>query len=217
MRLISINSGRKQTLQNKGRTEITGIYKAPMQGPVEIKRLGIAGDFIGSPKHHGGPDQALYIYGEADYQWWTKETGREMLPGIFGENFTISGLECANLNIGDYLHIGGVTLQVTAPRIPCGTFASHMGDPQWVKKFTAAERPGFYVRILQEGTLTAGQAVQVEKYAGETLSLLEVYRAHYHKEGRVANLLERHLKSPLAIRMREKYEMELAALPRSGV
>lgn len=209
MKLTSINAGRKQTQQNKGREEITGIYKTPLLGSVSITVLGIADDFIGSPKHHGGPDQALYVYGEADYDWWTKETGREMLPGMFGENLTISGLACAGFNIGDYLYIGDVTLQVTAPRIPCGTFASRMEEPQWVKKFTAAERPGFYVRILREGTLTAGQAVQIEKYAGETLSLVEVYRAHYDKQGRDAALLRRHLASPLSIRMREKYEGEL--------
>ena len=216
MRLISINSGRKQTLLNKGRGEITGIYKSPLQGSVEIKTLGIEDDFIGSPKHHGGPDQALYVYGEADYDWWTKEIGREMLPGMFGENLTISGLEGAGFNIGDYLHIAEVTLQVTAPRIPCGTFASRMEDSQWVKKFTAAERPGFYVRVLQEGNLTAGQEVRVEKYVNETLPLLEVYRAHYDREGRDVALLQRHLASPLSSRMRDKYEGELKALKRQG-
>lgn len=217
MKLTSINAGRKQTQQNKGREEITGIYKTPLQGSAPITVLGIADDFIGSPKHHGGPDQALYVYGEADYDWWAKETGREMLPGMFGENLTISGLESAGFNIGDSLYIGEVTLQVTAPRIPCGTFASRMEEPQWVKKFTAAERPGFYVRVLRAGTLTAGQDIRVEKYAGETLSLIEVYRAHYDREGRDVSALERHLKSPLSIRMREKYEGELAALSGSEV
>lgn len=216
MKLTSINAGRRQTQQNKGREEVTGIYKIPLQGLVSITVLGIADDFIGSSKHHGGPDQALYVYGEADYDWWTKEIGREMLPGMFGENLTISGLECAGFNIGDYLHIGGVILQATAPRIPCGTFASRMEDPQWVKKYTAAERPGFYVRVLREGTLTAGQDVRIEKYAGETLSLIDVFRAHYDREGRDVALLRRHLTSPLSIRMREKYERELKALQGPG-
>lgn len=216
MKLTSINAGRRQTQQNKGREEVTGIYKVPLQGLVPITALGIADDFIGSSKHHGGPDQALYVYGEADYDWWTKEIGREMLPGMFGENLTISGLECAGFNIGDYLHIGSVTLQATAPRIPCGTFASRMEDPQWVKKYTAAERPGFYVRVLREGTLTAGQDVRIEKYAGETLSLIDVFRAHYDREGRDVALLRRHLTSPLSIRMREKYERELKALKGPG-
>jgi MOSC domain-containing protein YiiM len=211
MQLISINSGKEQTQLNKGRTEITGIYKNPLQGAVRITPLGIADDFIGSPKHHGGPDQALYVYGEADYAWWVKETGREMSPGLFGENLTIRGLACGDFNIGDFLHIGEVSLQVTAPRIPCGTFASRMTDPQWVKKFSAAERPGFYVRVLQEGTLSAGQAVEVEKYQGEMLSLVQVYRDHYEKP-RSEETLRKHLAVPLSIRMREKYLDELQAL-----
>ena len=212
MKLLSINAGKEQTLVNKGKTEITGIYKNPLDGAVKITKLGIADDFIGSPKHHGGPDQALYIYGEADYQWWKNEIGRAMSPGMFGENLTISELECGEFNIGDYLYIGDVKLQVTSPRIPCGTFASKMEDPQWVKKFSAAERPGFYVRVLQEGTIKAGDEVRVEKYKGETISLIQVYRDHYDREGRNQEVLQKHLNSPLSIRMRKKYEGELEAL-----
>ena len=212
MKLISINAGKEKTQINKGREEITGIYKSALQGPVQITKLGIEDDFIGSPKHHGGPDQALYVYGGADYQWWEQETGREMLPGMFGDNLTISDLECGNLNIGDFLYIGEVKLQVTSPRIPCSTFATRMEDPQWVKKFSAENRPGFYVRVLQEGTLSAGEDVRVEKYTGETLSLVQVYRDHYEKENRDEANLRKHLASPLSIRMREKYEGELQAL-----
>ena len=133
-----------------------------------------------------------------------------MTPGMFGENLTISELEDRALNIGDYLHIGEVSLQVTAPRIPCGTFATKMRDPQWVKKFSAAERPGFYVRVLKEGVLTAGQDVKLEKYTGELLSLGQVYRDHYNKP-RSEETLRKHLAVPLSVRMREKYEEELAA------
>jgi MOSC domain-containing protein YiiM len=212
MKLISINAGKEQTHVNKGRQEITGIYKNPLSGPVQITKLGIVEDFIGSPQHHGGPDQALYVYGEADYQWWEKEIGGEMTPGMFGENLTISELEDRSLNIGDYLHIGEVSLQVTAPRIPCGTFATKMKDPQWVKKFSAAERPGFYVRVLKEGALSVGDEVRIEKYTGETLSLMDVYRAHYDKPGRNEDVLRSHLAVPLSIRMREKYEGELREL-----
>ena len=212
MKLISINAGKEKTQINKGRQEITGIYKSALQGPVQITKLGIEDDFIGSPKHHGGPDQALYVYGGADYQWWEQETGREMHPGMFGDNLTISELECGNLNIGDFLYIGEVKLQVTSPRIPCSTFATRMEEPQWVKKFSAANRPGFYVRVLQEGTLTVEEDVRVEKYTGETLSLVQVYRDHYEKENRDEANLRKHLASPLSIRMREKYEGELQAL-----
>ena len=211
MKLISINAGKQQTQINKGRTEITGIYKTALQGPVQINSLGIADDFIGSPKHHGGPDQALYIYGEADYQWWASETGKEMHPGLFGDNLTVSELESASFNIGDFLHIGEVTLQVTAPRIPCSTFATRMGDPQWVKKFRAAERPGLYVRVMREGVITAGDDVRVEKYTAETLSLIQMYRDYYEKT-RSEETLRRHLNAPIDIRSRMDLEKELSKL-----
>lgn len=211
MKLISVNAGKEQTQVNKGRIEITGIYKIALQGSVQITSLGIADDFIGSPKHHGGPDQALYVYGEADYQWWANETGKEMHPGMFGENLTISELTCADFNIGDFLYIGDVTLQVTSPRIPCSTFATRMGDPQWVKKFRAAEKPGLYVRVIREGVITAGDDVRIEKYAAETLSLIQMYRDYYEKERSEATL-RRHLNAPIDIRSRTGLEKELQEL-----
>lgn len=216
MKLISINAGKQQTQINKGRTEITGIYKTALQGPVQITKLGIADDFIGSPKHHGGPDQALYIYGEADYQWWANETGKEMHPGLFGENLTISELESASFNIGDFLYIGEVTLQVTSPRIPCSTFATRMGDPQWVKKFRAAERPGVYVRVIREGSVSTGEEVRVEKYSGKTISLIEMYRDYYESD-KTEETIQKLLDAPVAIRARKDYEKELAALKKTGV
>ncbi|MBN8655290.1 MAG: MOSC domain-containing protein [Anaerolineae bacterium] len=216
MKLISINAGKQQTQINKGRTEITGIYKTALQGPVQVTKLGIADDFIGSPKHHGGPDQALYIYGEADYQWWANETGKEMHPGLFGENLTISELESASFNIGDFLYIGEVTLQVTSPRIPCSTFATRMGDPQWVKKFRAAERPGVYVRVIREGSVSTGEEVRVEKYSGKTISLIEMYR-DYYESNKTKETIQKLLDAPVAIRARKDYEKELAALKKTGV
>ncbi|MBK8619654.1 MAG: MOSC domain-containing protein [Anaerolineales bacterium] len=136
MQLTSINIGQKQTLQSGDKSEITGIFKQPVPGPIQITALGIAEDFIGSLEDHGGPDQAVYVYGTKDYEWWSIELGREIGAGTFGENLTISELESAKLNIGDFLHVGEVTLQITAPRIPCGTFARRMEDPKFVKRFS---------------------------------------------------------------------------------
>ncbi|NTW12401.1 MAG: MOSC domain-containing protein [Anaerolineales bacterium] len=182
MQLISINIGKERQQQRKDHVETTGIYKMPVNEPVAIKPLGIEGDAICDKKNHGGPDQALYIYGGADYAWWSQEIGKELAPGTFGENLTISKLESAQFNVGDYIHVGEVTLQVTSPRIPCGTFATRMDDPQWVKKFRAAERPGLYVRVVKEGVIKAGDPVTVEKYTGATISIVEMYREHYVKD-----------------------------------
>jgi len=211
MQLISVNVGRERTLQRKNRTEQTGIYKLPASEPVKLTKLGLEGDVIVSKKHHGGPDQAVYVYGQADYEWWAKELGKQLVPGTFGENLTISGLESAQFNIGDLLHLEDVTLQVTAPRIPCGTFAARMDDGQWVKRFRKAERPGMYCRVIREGSVQPGNTVSVEKYTGPTISIPEMYREYYNRN-KSEEILRRHLDAPIAIRARRDLEKELRRL-----
>jgi MOSC domain-containing protein YiiM len=211
MNLISVNLGQERTLQRKGRVEQTGIFKFPTNGAVKITKLGLEGDVIVSKKDHGGPDQAVYVYGAADYEWWSKELGREIAPGTFGENLTISDLESAHFNVGDYLHIGEVTLQVSAPRIPCGTFAARMDDSQWVKRFRHAERPGLYCRVILEGFVKTGEIVSMENYTGETISILQMFRDYYERD-KSEETLRRHLNAPIAIRARRDLERELQAL-----
>lgn len=211
MQLISVNLGHERMLQRKGRVEKTGIFKLPTEGPIKVTKLGLEDDVIVSKKHHGGPDQAVYIYGMLDYEWWSRELGREMPPGTFGENLTISDLESARFDIGDTLSTGDATLQVTAPRIPCSTFAARMDDPLWVKRFRQAERPGLYCRVLKEGSVKTGDNVSVEKYRGETISVLEMYRDYYEKDKSRETLL-RHLNAPIAIRARKDIEKDLQKL-----
>jgi MOSC domain-containing protein YiiM len=208
MNLLSVNLGQERILQRRNRTETTGIFKFPTAEAVKVTKLGLEGDVIVSKRHHGGPDQAIYIYGSADYEWWSRELGMELTPGTFGENLTITGLESTQFNIGDTLRIKDVTLQVTAPRIPCGTFAARMNDPQWVKKFRYAERPGLYCRVLQEGFVRRGDRVLLERYAGETISVLEMYRDYYISD-KDEDTLRRQLAAPVAIRARRDIEKEL--------
>ncbi len=211
MQLTSINIGQERTQLNGIKMETTGIYKLPVVGPAHIGALGIIGDFIASKRHHGGPDQAVYVYGGADYAWWWQELGHEVVPGTFGDNLTISELESSNFNIGDHLHIGEVTLQVTAPRIPCATFAARMGDAQFVKKFRKAERPGLYCRVVREGIIEAGNNVTVESYQGETMPAIEMFRDFYRRNKKEETL--RHfLKAPIAIRARQDIEKDLGKL-----
>ena len=208
MHLMSINIGLQTTLTRPGKTEQTGIFKQPINGPVEITRQGLPGDFIGDSRHHGGPDQAIYVYGWPDYEWWQAELGREVQPGLFGENLTIAGLESACFNIGDHLRMGQVLLQVTAPRIPCGTLAGRMNIPAFAKQFRLAERPGLYCRVLREGMIESGVAVSVEKYTGDTVNVLEAMRDHYEPVLTEASI-RRFLAAPIAIRLRKKKEEQL--------
>lgn len=211
MYLMSVNLGQERTLQRNHRVERTGIFKFPTQNAVKVTKLGLEGDVIVSKKHHGGPDQAVYVYGAGDYEWWSRELGMDIAPGTFGENLTITALESAQFHIGDTLHVGEVTLQVTAPRIPCGTFAARMNDPQWVKTFRHAERPGLYCRVIQEGLVKAGDPVSIERYTGETLSIPEMFRDYYDRN-KSEETLHRHLKAPIAIRARRDLEKELQRL-----
>jgi MOSC domain-containing protein YiiM len=213
MQLISVNIGKRQSIETRRGSEQTGLYKLPVNGPVRVTALGLEGDFIASEKHHGGPDQAVYVYGEADYAWWAAQLGRELAPGTFGENLTISDIESARFSIGDRLVVGAVTLEVTAPRIPCGTFAQRMGDPQFVKRFRDAERPGLYCRVLVEGFAQAGDEVGVEPVRGGNVTLVEIYRDHYAKDSDEATL-RRFLGAPIAVRARKSLEERLRKLPR---
>lgn len=209
MKILSINIGTARTFTRKGIERVTGIYKQPAEGPVEITPEGLAGDVIADKKHHGGPDQAVYIYGQTDYDYWTEALGEALSPGTFGENLTISGLASTDFSIGDTLHIGSTVLQVTAPRIPCSTLADRMGDPQFVKKFRHAERPGIYCRVLTPGLVRPGDLVTVSPYHGETVSLLEMFRDAFAPDESPA-ALRRFLAAPIDIRSRRTKEKLLA-------
>jgi MOSC domain-containing protein YiiM len=215
MKLLSVNIGHKQPQQVGRKLEQTGIYKLPTPAAVRIAQLGIAEDFIGSVKHHGGPDQAIYVYGAEDYAWWSHELDRELGPGTFGDNLTISGLVSSEFNIGDYLQVGGVTLQATAPRIPCATLAARMGDPYFVKRFRRAERPGLYCRVVVEGFVQAGDEVRIERYQGNTFPAIEMFRDFYRK-GKDEATLRHFLLAPIAIRARRDVENDLQALLARG-
>ena len=157
MKLISINIGQERSILNAKASGKTGIYKLPVTSPVPVTSNGLPGDVVCDTKHHGGPDQAIYIYGAADYQWWSEALGRELAPGTFGENLTISDLESAPVRVGDILEIGAVRLQVTSPRMPCRTLAARMQDAAFIDAFRQAERPGLYCR---KGDVSSAQGRQ---------------------------------------------------------
>ncbi|HEV7298952.1 MAG TPA: MOSC domain-containing protein [Tepidisphaeraceae bacterium] len=211
MQLISVNIGTARPIANGKTSAVSGIFKEPVAGRTLIGTLGFPKDAICNKRHHGGPDQAIYVYGQPDYDWWAEQLLFPLAPGTFGENLTIADLESSQLAIGDRLHIADAVLELTAPRMPCGTLAKRMDDKQFVQKFRAAERPGVYCRVIQEGAVAAGDAVRLEPYAGDRVNVIEVFReyfAAYHDEARV----RRHLTAPLASRAREDNEQYLRAI-----
>jgi MOSC domain-containing protein YiiM len=210
MQLISINIGRTQAIQGAKRSGTTGIYKLPV-GTAQITAEGLSDDAICDRENHGGIDQAVYVYGTPDYDWWSAELGRALAPGTFGENLTITELESARLNIGDRLRIGDVVLEVTAPRIPCVTLATRMGDPAFVKRFRNAKRPGLYCRVIQAGAVQVGQPVALKPYDSATITAIEMFQAYYAGDLDEATL-RRHLAAPIAIRDRIDKQAQLEKL-----
>lgn len=213
MKIDSINIGRPEAVDPESPDKRSGIFKRPVDGPVAVTRLGIAKDAVVNAKHHGGPDQALYLYTADDYQWWADQ-GVATGPGQFGENLTVSGIESGELCIGDWLIVHGVEFEVTAPRVPCATFAAKMGDPGFVKRFRKAARPGAYLRVISEGRIAPGQAMQRVPYEGDRMTLAENFEIYFQIKKRAVprETIERVLALPVAARARELYEKYLASV-----
>jgi len=210
MKLLSVNLSGPKPHSVAGKPESTGIYKESTLEPVQIHKLGLEGDVQVDKKNHGGPDQAVYLYSAEDYGWFSKELDRNLEPGTFGENLTLSSFGTDTVFIGDRFQIGKVLLEVTAPRIPCGTFAARMGDMGFVKRFKEAERPGIYARVLQEGKVQQGDSVTYER--GESdVSTLESFRLFYKKKLSVTEI-KRMLAAPIDVRSRKAFEADLAKL-----
>jgi MOSC domain-containing protein YiiM len=206
--VVSINIGHREQLDHRSFRGVTGIFKRPVEEPVTIGPLGLAADAVVNRKHHGGPDQAVYLYRQEDYDWWTTELGRPVEPGAFGDNLTVAGLPEPNAIIGSRIDFGSVELEITAPRIPCNTLAARMGDPGFVKRFVAAERPGLYCRVIRPGTLATGAPFSLLPYAGDPVSTLEIFRARYRRLGSAE--LRRFLAAPLDERTRMGYQRDLS-------
>ncbi|MCI0709992.1 MAG: MOSC domain-containing protein [Chloroflexi bacterium] len=159
--LLSVNVSLPKTIDYRGEMVQTAIYKEPVTGPVMLHKLNLDGDKQADLKNHGGTYKAVYCYPHEHYAHWQQELGRtESFPyGQFGENFTLSGLLETTVHVGDIFSVGDALIQVTQPRVPCWKLENKMGVHKFQKQFAKSERVGFYVRVLQEGLVEAGQSV----------------------------------------------------------
>lgn len=208
MKILSVNLGKPTPVETK--SGYTGIYKMSAAGPVIVGEFGLAGDTISDTRNHGGREQAVYLYGQPDYEWWAAELGRRIEPGTFGENLTVGGFESQSILVGDRLTIGEVVLEITSPRTPCVTFATRMGDTGWVKRFQAASRPGAYARVLQPGPVAAGAEVVYERFAGEPVPVTELME---DTRNPAPERMRRLLQAPIHSDMRASFEEKLAGRP----
>lgn len=198
MQVVSINAAKKQVIQAGGKSLETGIFKQPIEGSVSIGALGIESDIIVDTRVHGGEDQALYLYSQEDYNWWSSELGKPISPGTFGENITVSSFPDQPLKIGDRLTINqSVVLEITAPRVPCLKLASRMEDPAFGKKFVAAVRPGAYARVISVGTLRSGDSISWEQTTNDYATVNEVF-VEWHKKDWSEAVFKKALNSPIS-------------------
>ena len=177
-RLLSVNVGRPQPVGlRRGRPVQSAIGKAPVEGRVRVEGVNVAGDDQADRRVHGGPDKAVYAYAREDTAWWERELGRELGPGAFGENLTVEGVAVSGALIGERWRLGTVELEVCQPRFPCFKLGLRFGDPQMLKRFTRAERPGAYLRIVREGEIGAGDAIEVADRPDHGVTIALVARA----------------------------------------
>lgn len=211
MKVLSVNTASLEPLRVGAKTVKTGIFKKAREGTVLVSELGLEGDTIVNKKYHGGIDQAVYLYSAVDYAWWEEQLGRELEPGIFGENLTISDYHAGDLRIGDRLLVGGsVLLEISAPRVPCRHFAAKMGDSKFGKKFVAAIRPGAYARVLTPGEIAAGNDIEWQPTDQDYATINEVF-VEWHKKSWSETMARKALSSPISIIARKLIEQ------RSGV
>jgi MOSC domain-containing protein YiiM len=167
MRVVSVLVGAPRTVGSPHaenpleRAFTSAIWKSPVTGPVFAGALGLAGDAVANTKVHGGVDQALLMYAVAHYPVWESELGRPLSPGAFGENLTVEGLDEDSACIGDVLAIGTVRLEVSQPRQPCATLARRHQVRDMIAIVRGNGRSGWYLRVLREGALEAGQSIEI--------------------------------------------------------
>ncbi|MEV5674050.1 MOSC domain-containing protein [Streptomyces sp. NPDC052179] len=185
MKLLTVNVGRpRASAHSEG---VTGIDKRPVEGPVQVtdpgpKHIGgsgVAGDAVCDLRHHGGSDQAVYAFAREELDAWERALGgRTLANGAFGENLTTLGVDVSGAKIGERWRIGsGLLLEVTSGRIPCRTFAGHLGEKGWVKRFTEAAAPGAYLRVIEPGTIRAGDPVEIVHRPDHEVTVALQFRA----------------------------------------
>ena len=158
--LLSVNVGMPKDVPWRGRTVHTGVWKSPVEGPVMVRRLNIDGDGQGDLAGHGGERRAVLVYQAGSYRHWEGFLHRAHLePGAFGENFTVDGLGDDEVCIGDRYRIGEAQFEVTQPRVTCFRVGMRMGEPRLASLLVAHHRPGFYLRVLTEGQVRAGDDI----------------------------------------------------------
>src|ERR1700759_1017130 len=194
--LVSVNVGLPKNVAWNGRTVYTGVWKQPVTGPRMVRRLNVDGDGQGDLDGHGGENRAGLVYQLDSYRYWSDQLRRDDLqPGHFGENFTVEGLPDDEVCIGDRYRIGQAVFEVTQPRVTCYRVGMRLGEPQMAALLVSHRRPGFYLRVLTEGEVAAGQEIVRIERGAEGVTVAEI-DALLYLPGHPRDGLDRALRIP---------------------
>jgi MOSC domain-containing protein YiiM len=213
MKLLSVNTGLPREVTWHGRPVLTGIFKQPVESRVSLRKLNLDGDRQADLSVHGGEYKAVYCYPITHYDYWKRELpGRDLPMGMFGENFTIelhneTGLLEDSIHIGDRFTVGSAEVMVTQPRLPCYKLGVRFQSDDMVKRFLASGRTGFYLAVIREGEVGAGDEIEAiapnQGEDGSTVPVSQITRLYVAKRYSADD--ERAVQRAL----------KLAALPRS--
>src|SRR5437868_4153833 len=182
MKLVSVNTGLPRNVTWHGRNVTTGIFKQPVQGRVALRKLNLNGDGQADLSVHGGEHKAVYCYPIVHYAYWKAELpGRELPMGMFGENFTTDGLLEDTVHLGDRFSVGSAEVVVTQPRMPCYKLGVRFQSDDMVRRFLASGRTGFYVAVMREGEVGAGDEIKVISRDSEAVPVSEITRLYVAK------------------------------------
>ena len=180
MKLVSVQVGRPRTVRWHGKPVSTGIYKEPVAGRIMLHRFNLDGDQQADLTVHGGQDKAVYVYPSEHYPVWQAEFRNIELPyGMFGENFTTEGLDEESVHIGDQFRIGEAVVEVTQPRMPCYKLGIRFSRPDMPKRFHASGHCGFYLAVLREGEVGAGDLWERIARNHQQVSVIKRYLQYF--------------------------------------
>lgn len=179
MKIVSLHVGRPRLVMWNGQSVSTGIYKSPVEGRVVLRTLNIDGDRQADLTVHGGPDKAVYSYPSEHYGHWRGELPDMELPwGMFGENFTVEGLDESSVNIGDRFRVGEAEVTVTQPRMPCYKLGIKFGCADILKRFMVSGRTGFYFSVQREGDVGAADEIELIGRDENNVTVADVTRLY---------------------------------------
>jgi MOSC domain-containing protein YiiM len=183
MRLLSVNTGKPRTVDAGGKRVRTSIWKSPREGRVAVRTLNLDGDKQSDLRVHGGARKAVYIYPSEHYEYWRAELpGFELPWGVFGENLTTSGLLESDVRIGDRIAIGTAEFQITQSRQPCFKLGIRFGREDMLRRFIASDRSGFYVSVVREGDVGAGDTIAIVERGSDGLTVTEEFHRRVSKQ-----------------------------------